>query len=255
MAVPDDSPRRHFEGHTRFLGTITPSGNTVVERITLGILRHFPQVSAHFSRTSVFGSTDPFPDSYDFADMLRAAELLSHASLEVIAWNGSKGGSIDFALDHELCKRIVDATGAKTCTSTLAIDEAFRARGVKTFALVSPYKGAYQDRIIGTFTRAGYRCVAEAHAGLADNLSFARMPLDRIADMIRSVAAPAAGSRPDAIVTYCTNFPAAPLAAGIEAEFGIPMFDSVAMAVWKSLRLMDIDTSPARAWGRVFAES
>ena len=246
-----DSPRRHFEGHTRFLGTITPSGNTVVERITLGILRHFPQVSAHFSRTSVFGSTDPFPDSYDFEDMLRAAELLSHASLDVIAWNGSKGGSIDFALDHELCRRIVDTTGAKTCTSTLAIDEAFRARGVKTFALVSPYKGAYQDRIIATFKRVGYDCIAEAHADLADNLSFARLPLDRIADMIRSVAP----SRPQAIVTYCTNFPAAPLAAGIEAEFGIPMFDSVAMAVWKSLRLLGIDTAPARAWGRVFAES
>lgn len=250
MAVHDAaSPRTRFESQARFLGMITPSGNTVVERITLGILRHFPQVSAHFSRTSVFGTSDPFPDSYDFEDMLRAATLLSHAELEVIAWNGSKGGSIDFDLDHELCRRIVAATGAKTCTSTLAIDEAFRARGVKRFALISPYKAAYQQRIVAAFARAGYDCVAEAHAGLADNISFAQVPLDRIVDMSRSVMSAA----PHALVTYCTNFPAAPVAAEIEAELGVPVYDSVAMAVWKSLRLLGIDTSPARAWGSVFA--
>ena len=52
-----------------FIGTITPSGNTVVERVTAAVLADFPEVSAHFSRTPVHGAVDPFPASYDFASM------------------------------------------------------------------------------------------------------------------------------------------------------------------------------------------
>jgi maleate isomerase len=242
-------PSRYFSQQRLRLGTITPSGNTVVERVTLGILRHFPQVSAHFSRTSVHGDRDPYPHSYDFDDMLAAAELLSHAKLDLICWNGSKGGSIDFALDRELCSRIVKLTGARTTTSTLAIDEVLKARGVTKFALLSPYRESYQRRIIDTFAREGYTCVAEAHASLADNYSFSTIAAEDIRAMAREVAR----ARPEAIVTFCTNFPAAPLAAELEQELGVAVYDSVAVAVWKSLRLLGIDTSPAREWGSVFA--
>ena len=82
------NPRDAIERHKTFVGMITPSGNTVVERITLGILRHFPEVSVHFSRTPVFDDTDPYPDQYDWDDMLEAAWLLGHAGLSVITWNG-----------------------------------------------------------------------------------------------------------------------------------------------------------------------
>ena len=55
------------------------------------------------------------------------------------------------------------------------------------------------------------------------------------------------------MLTLCTNFPAAPVIPALEAETGIPMFDSVSIGVWQSLRMLDIDTSPAQAWGRLFA--
>ena len=55
---------------------------------------------------SVVGSHDPFPNGYDEDDMLAAARLLADAKLDVVAWNGSKAGSIDFALDHALVARI-----------------------------------------------------------------------------------------------------------------------------------------------------
>jgi maleate isomerase len=70
------SQKAAFAMHKHFLGTVTPSGNTVVERATLALLRDFPSVSPHFSRSPVFGATDPYPDAYDWTNMLRAAELL-----------------------------------------------------------------------------------------------------------------------------------------------------------------------------------
>jgi len=242
------SPREQFAAPTRFIGFITPSANTVVERVTLGILREFPTVSPHFSRTSVVGAVDPFPLSYDFASMLAAATLLDHAKPDVIAWNGSKGGSIDFALDRDLVGRIEASTGARSTTSTLAIDQVLREDGVRRFGLICPYVDTYRDRIVATFAREGYECVAARNAGLSDNFSFSQISEHDIAAMLREVAR----ARPQAIVSFCTNFPAAPLVAEMEAELGIPIYDTVTMAVWGALKLAGVDTAPGRAWGQVF---
>jgi maleate isomerase len=233
---------------TRGIGVITPSGNTVVERVTMGILDMIPDVACHFSRTPVHGTSDPYPQSYDWDSMIGAAKLLAHANPEVIVWSGSKAGSIAFALDDDLCKRISDATGIRATTSTIALIEALRHIGGNRVALVTPYNTAYQSKVLATFAREGLDCVAEAHAGLSDNLSYASMPIDDIRAMVRKVAA----EKPDAIVAWCTNFLAAPLAAELEAETGIPLLDSTALAAWHPLSLMGIDPAPAAPWGRLF---
>jgi maleate isomerase len=238
-------------GQRVFVGTITPSGNTVVERVTLAVLRDFPEISPHFSRTPVHGERDPFPAGYDLDGMLGAARLLAHARPDVIVWNGSKGGSIDFGVDHDLCGRIVAETGIRATTSTLALDEVFKSTGVKRYGLVSPYDIAYQQKTIASFERAGYECAAEAHSGLKDNLSFASVPGDAIAAMMRDVAR----ARPDAIVAWCTNFPAAPVVPALERELGIPIYDSAVLPIWKALRLCEVDTRRGRRWGRLFEQS
>jgi maleate isomerase len=243
------APGEALAAHRVFIGSITPSGNTIVERITLGILREFPEVSGHFSRTPVFGSVDPFPDGYDTEGMLAAARLLAHAAPDVLIWNGSKGGSLDFRLDHDFVASVKAATGLACTTSTLALDEVLRRTGVTRYALVSPYDGGYQQKIISTFRREGYECVAEAHCDLRDNLSFARVPAADIAAMLRRVAA----ARPQAIVTFCTNFPAGVVAADMEAELDIPIYDSTVLPVWKGLKMAGVDTTRGRAWGRLFA--
>jgi maleate isomerase len=245
-ARPD--PVAALAAHRCFVGTITPSGNTVVERVTLAVLADFPEVSPHFSRTPVHGERDPFPDSYDFESMLAAARLLAHARPNVIVWNGSKGGSIDFGLDLELCRRITAETNAPATTSTLALDEAFKSTGVRRYALVSPYDAEYQHKTIASFERAGYRCAGEAHSGLKDNMSFASVPADAIAAMLREVAR----AKPDAIVTFCTNFLAAPVVPALEAELGIPIYDSTVLPVWKALKLCGVDPRRGRRWGRLF---
>ena len=241
--APLDSFRR-----TRGIGVITPSGNTVVERVTIGILEAFPDVACHFSRTDVHGTSDPFPDSYDWDSMLGAARLLAHARPEVIVWSGSKAGSIAFALDRELCDRIARETGCRATTSTIALVEALQRRGVRRVALVTPYAAAYQSKVLATFRREGLACVADVCAGLSDNLSYAALPADAIRAMLRKAAA----AKPDAIVAWCTNFLAAPLAAEIEDETGVPLLDSTALAAWHALVLLGIKTAPAARWGRLF---
>ena len=57
---------------------------------------------------------------------------------------------------------------------------------------------------------------------------------------------------PDAIAVVCTNMRAAPLVARLELETGIPILDTIATVVWKSLKLAGVDTRGASEWGSLF---
>jgi maleate isomerase len=240
-----------FSAHRHFLGTITPSGNTVVERVTLGIVSALPLVSAHFSRTPVFGSTDPSPDAYATEGLIAAANLLAHAAPQVLVWNGSKGAGIGIQHDADLAKALLQETGITTTTSILGMQALFKARGIQRIGVVTPYSDVAQNKALACLAREGFDCVAHAHAGLNDNLSYASVPVQDIAAMARKVAA----AKPQAILCLCTNFPAAVMAAPLEAELGIPVYDSTALGVWHGLQLCGADTRGAAAlWGSLFTE-
>lgn len=237
-------------GFEHALGVITPSGNLVVERITTRLLDRFPTVSAHFSRIGVVGERDPFPDSYDLDGMLTAARLLSHAKPDVILWNGSKGGSIGFGHDADLRRRIEDATGITATTSSLALLEAVARLGTRRIALVTPYAAAYQQRIVARMAKEGIAVIAESHLGLTDNLSYASVPAERILAQIETVTRAA----PDAVLTWCTNYAGALVAAEAERRHGLPVLDATTLPLWHALRLVGRDTAPAAPlWGRLFA--
>jgi maleate cis-trans isomerase len=48
------------------------------------------------------------------------------------------------------------------------------------------------------------------------------------------------------------DLPAAPLADALEAELGIPIYDSIATTVWKSLQATGNDTKKMAGWGCLF---
>ena len=106
------------------------------------------------------------------------------------------------------------------------------------------------DRIVASFAREGYECVAARNVGLADNYSFSQIPLDAIAAMLRDVAK----AKPQAIVTFCTNFPAAPIVARDGARARHPDLrhgddGRVGGACGEPASIH----APGRDWGRVFA--
>jgi len=238
-----------YRQQTKSIGTITPSGNIVVERVTQAILQDFPEVSGHFSRIPVFGSSSAYANTYDWDGMLTAARLLGHAHLDVICWNGSKGVSLGFDQETELCNRIFEETGIAATTSVLALDAVLRESGAKTIGLVSPHDDAYQAMVVTEFDKRGYRCIAEQHSGFTDNFSYCTVPDEDIVAMIHKVAA----AKPDAIVTFCTNFPAAHLVAPMERETGIPIYDTTSIGVWDALRRAGVETARGARWGSLFA--
>lgn len=235
------------------IGTITPSGNRTVERLTQSICRELDDVVPLFTRIPVYGSTSPEKGGsgpYDWSAMLRAAELLSHADPQAICWNGSKGGEFGFDVDERLCADIQAATGIPAVTSALAVVKLLRKLDVERIALVTPYTQAGQAKCIAGFEGKGFTIVGERHGGLTDNLSFGSVTPDVIAEMARAAVD---GSSAQAIVFFCTNFNGAAAAEILEKETGLPVIDSTAAGVHAVLRAADVDTSAVKGFGSLFA--
>jgi maleate isomerase len=232
------------------LGMLTPSSNTVLEPITMAMLADVPNVTAHFSRFKVteIALSQQALGQFDHDDILRAAELLAQAKVNVIAWNGTSASWLGFDRDELLCERIQRATGIPACTSVLAFREIFDRTGVRRIGLVTPYREDVQAAIMKNWGRSGYQCVAERHAGLQDNFSFAEIDEDTIAGLVRDVAREGC----DAVAVVCTNMRGATAVERLENELGIPVYDSVAITLWKSLMVAKIDPSQVRGWGRLF---
>jgi maleate isomerase len=232
------------------LGMLTPSSNTTLEPVTTAMIAGLPEASAHFGRFRVteIALSDKALGQFDDSEILRAAELLAHAKVGTIGWNGTSSGWLGFDADERLCRRITEATGIPACTSVLALNEIFTLTGVKRFGLVTPYLDDVQAAIVRNYARSGFECVTERHLRLRDNFSFSEVSADEIRAMVRD----AAKARPDAITIFCTNLRGAPLVEELEAETGVPIYDSIATVVWKALRLVGADTRRIKGWGRLF---
>jgi maleate isomerase len=232
------------------LGMLTPSSNTVLEPVSQAMLAGLPDVSVHFARFAVteIALSDSALAQFDAGPILAAADLLAHAKVDVIAWNGTSATWLGFARDVALCKAIAARTGIPATSSILALNEILAATGVRTLGLVTPYTDDVQARIVANYAALGVACPAEQHVGLRDNFSFAEVD----PPTIRALARAAAAGSPDAIAVVCTNMRAAADVAALEAELGIPVYDSIATAVWKSLLLAGGDPARVRGWGRLF---
>ena len=233
------------------LGMLTPSSNTALEPITYAMLAGIADVSVHFSRFKVteIALSESALRQFDDSEILRAAELLAHAKVDVIAWNGTSASWLGFDRDEQLCERITAATGIPACTTVLAYRDLLRRLGNARIGLVTPYTADVQERIIANWRSQGLNCVAERHLSLADNFSFAEVPEAEVARLCEEVV----GEGGDAVVVLCTNMRGAGAAERLERKLGVGIFDSIAVTLWACLVAAGVDPSIIRGWGGLFA--
>ena len=234
------------------LGVLTPSSNTSLEPVTADILHGVDDVSAHFGRLKVteISLTEQALSQFDNEPFLEASRLLADAKVQSITWSGTSSGWRGFKDDEILCDAITRETGIPATTSVLALNELFQLTGVKRFGLVTPYLHDVQSKVIATYAGAGFECVAERHLNDKGNFSFSEVSEETIEEMVRAVAAE---QQCDAITIFCTNLRGARVAARLEKELGIPIYDTVSTGVWKGMLLADADPSKIKNWGSIFS--
>lgn len=234
------------------IGMITPSSNTCLEPQSYRILADRTDVTLHFARIPVTRiATDAGSDQqFDRDGMLAAAGLLKDAEVDVIAWNGTSGSWLGTGHDQELVEAIAAEHHVSATTSALAYLDAYDRFSLSKIALVSPYTAEVNRAIAAEYAREGLEVVAEHHLGLTVNESFANVPPEDLLAPSLEVAANADGVRPQAIVYMCTNMYGAPIVEQVEWETGIPALDSVAVTLWKCLKMLKLN-GLAPKWGRL----
>ncbi len=234
------------------LGMLTPSSNTVLEPMTAAMLADVPGVTAHFGRFRVteISLAAQALGQFDSVPLIEAAELLADARVQAISWNGTSAGWRGFETDERLCEQIKTATGIPASSSVLALNDILATTEVERLALVTPYLDEVQAKITANYEAAGFTIVAERHFGDRGNYSFAEFSETEIAAAIREVAR----AKPQAIVIFCTNLRGAPVVAALEEELDIPIYDTVATALWQALRQAGGEPNLVEGWGRLFQD-
>jgi maleate isomerase len=238
--------------HRTLLGMLTPSSNTILEAVSTAMVAGLPDVSMHFSRFRVteISLSEAALGQFEYTPMLDAASLLADAKVEAICWNGTSASWLGFDKDRDLCAAIADRTAIAATSSVLALGEIFRLTGVERFGLVTPYLDEIQQKIIPNFRKEGFECVAERHLDERVNFSFSETSVETLTEMVRQVAR----TKPHAITILCTNLRGGPLVEQLEQQIGIPIYDSVATAVWGSLRLANANPRQIQGWGRLLRD-
>jgi maleate isomerase len=216
---------------------LTPSSNTVLEPETQRLLPPSGAVTVHVSRLRVLqiSAEENSLGQFQLDRVLAAAELLADAAVDLILWNGTAASWLGFERDQLLIEEIKARTGIAATTAVLALNARLAALGARRIGLVTPYVESIEARIAANYRGAGFEVAAAARANLTENASFADISPAAIADMVRGVAR----TPLDAILILCTNLRGAPVADLLTDELGVPVLDSVAVAVRHSLARLD----------------
>lgn len=228
------------------IGMLVPSSNTRLEPTIAQMLTGLGErVTVHYSRVPVttVGLSAEQAAQFDAGPMISAAGLLADAKVDVIVWAGTAGSWMGLQHDEQLCAQIQQSTGRPATTSTLAVLRACRVFGVSRLALAVPYRPEVATAIVGTFQRHGIRCSAH-HLGISDNHAIGLVDAPAIDRLARGAVDP----QSQAAAILCTNLAGACRVPCLEAEFGVPVFDSVAATLWAALDVLGLRLA-VRGWG------
>jgi maleate isomerase len=237
------------------VGFITPSSNTALEPLTMAMTEQISdRISTHFSRVPVKTLTldSQDVDQFQTKTMVDAATLLSDGGLDAILWNGTSGSwtGKGFEADVTLCDEIQRLTGVSASTASLAQVDVLKHYGIKRFGLAVPYAEEPTSKIIETYDRQGFTTVKSARLNETENVVIANTPFASIKQLLRDADAPDA----ECIVVACTNLPATVVLDEMEAELGKPIFDSIAVTLWKALQMTGIAV-PLHGWGKLLRDN
>ncbi|KAK4504065.1 hypothetical protein PRZ48_004980 [Zasmidium cellare] len=250
MSPPPTRPLR--------LGILVPSSNTALEPLTTAILSPLPNLTVHFSRFPVtsIALTPSALSQFTDAAILSAARLLADAHVDIIGWSGTSAGWLGLEADRRLCKAIKEATGIAATTSVLGLCnvlEGVMGEGKRRFGLVTPYLDDVQEAILKTFGEEGYEVVAESHLRRSVNVEFADVDEETLDRQMEEVVRKMEGEEVKVVSTFCTNLRAAQRVKHWEEKYpGLIVADTVATVIWEMLRVLGVETSVVKGWGKMF---
>ncbi|MBW3096199.1 ectoine utilization protein EutA [Pseudohoeflea coraliihabitans] len=213
------------------------------------LARLFPPAAAvHTTRVAYANPTTP-ENLRKMEPLLTAAAALLVPDVELAAICFSCTSASATIGDAKVTAAIQAAKpGVPVITPTAAASAAFRALGVNSIAVVTPYLPEATVPVGSYFRAQGFSVTALDCLGLEDDRAMARVSRETII----AAALAADGPDNDAIFLSCTALPAIAAIAEIEARTGKPVVTSNQASAWAMAQKGGLaDWKPA-AYGRLF---
>ena len=220
------------------LGLVVPSSNTTAE----------PEFRAMApSESTVHAARMPLEDvTADQLDEMangaeRAAELLSHADVDGVAYACTTGSLLHgTGFDAELESRLSELTGTPAVATALSVTRALEALDVETLAVVTPYASELDELEREYLEDSGFDVVSIDGRGLVDNTAIGDLTDSDAERQARSTVSD--DHDVDGIFISCTNYRSIAALEPLETEFDIPVISSNAATMWDLGNQLDIFT-------------
>jgi maleate isomerase len=224
------------------IGMLLPSVNRVAEPEISAML---PEgVSLHTTRLKLVGSTRE--ELLAMTEKVEEGASLLADAVDLVVFHCTAVSTFDPAMEGNLKRRIEQATGKPSMTTSEAITCAFRTLGVRRIVLISPYIKATNEREIAFLAHHGIEVLRDAGMEISEG---SRMSSVEPGEWYRYTLAhqhPEA----DAYFLSCTAIRAAPVIAALERDLGKPVVTSNQAMAWHALRSSGV-RDQLREFGRL----
>ena len=216
------------------VGLMLPSPNAVAEQQMAAMLPD--GVSFQTTRLKLAGGTRE--ELFAMTEEVeRAAELLSHARVDLIAFHCTAASTLEPGLIDGIKARIEAVSGRGATTTGHAARAALDALKAKKIVFLCPNRRETHEREVAFFRNSGYEVVRDQCLGVVDPALFETIaPRD-----FQTLATENRADEADAYFIGCTAVRSAEPIEAIEAELGRPVVTSNQAMVWHALRSSGID--------------
>ncbi|WP_435365055.1 maleate cis-trans isomerase family protein [Haloarchaeobius sp. DYHT-AS-18] len=221
-----------MSGQPTKLGFVVPSSNTTVERELAVTLTG--GVSFHTARMPLQNVTVEELDAMA-DDAVAAAERLSHAEVDVVAYACTTGSLLHGpGFDTQLEEDLSEATQAPAVATARSVKRALDALGAESVALVTPYTDDLNEREVDFLEAEGVSVASVDGRGIEANTEIGALTPSDAAQQVRDAVGDEVAA--DAIFVSCTNYRTFAAVQDLEAAFDVPVVTSNTATLWDALR-------------------
>lgn len=223
-----------YYGWRAKIGLITPANGTANE---MDFHRYAPEGVATMTQRIFFEKVDVNGLSALAERAVEGARILASANPDLLVFGCTTGSLIKgYGYDQELSKRIQQASGIKTITTTTALIQALKTLGSKRILVSTPYSDEVNAIEKKFLEDSGFEVANIRGLGYTDPNRMPQTTTEQMHTLTRDIMDLSA----DTIFVSCTGIGVLDGINAMEAEFKRPVITSNQVTLWYALQQLSI---------------
>jgi maleate isomerase len=222
------------------IGVLVPSSNTVMENDLHQALPK-SRYTVHAARMYLEETTAAAERRMVEESAPAAAEQLKTLYPHLLVFGCTSAGSLGgLSYDREICHRLGELAGCPGIGVISSVAEALDRRGLRCFAVLTPYVGELTDSVGQSLEGQGFEVVTARGIGIDVNFDLAR---PSPSDIVEFAKESLNGIKAEGVFVSCTNFRAFEALPMLEEALSLPVVTSNS-AVLEAIEQFALQRSP-----------